>query len=293
MWLLIPAWDTCFWQKSPHISITLQTAIRFALFRDPFQERFFHGNSNSMEFFSALIDVLVKWSLWNFAHGMTAMLSWHVQDFFLWYDTLHWSYTKAILFYKIWITMEKSLVKLASGAKLSAVIILSCLFQTLPWHHNERDGVSNHQCLGCLHNCLFRHRSIKTSKLHITGLCQGNPLVTSGYPSQRASNPWKCFRLMTSSWLTRLFDSTTRTTSGWSCVPFGPLNRLKMEYCMASYDAPSAPTPSFISCHALEPLVLWSSASYDVALCLLWPYKDSFNKPLMGSQSRSHENVCC
>ena len=42
--------------------------------------------------------------------------------------------------------------------------------------------------LDCLLNCLFRHRSKKTSKLCVTGLCEGNPPVTSGFPSQRDSN---------------------------------------------------------------------------------------------------------
>ena len=59
---------------------------------------------------------------------------------------------------------------------------------TLQWHHNEHDGVSNHRCLNCLLNCLFRHRSKKTSKLYVTGLCEGDPPVTGGFPSQRASN---------------------------------------------------------------------------------------------------------
>ena len=35
--------------------------------------------------------------------------------------------------------------------------------------------------------CL-RRRSKKTSKLRVTGLCEENPLVTGGFPSQRASN---------------------------------------------------------------------------------------------------------
>ena len=33
-----------------------------------------------------------------------------------------------------------------------------------------------------------RHRSKKPSKLHITGLCEGYPLVTGEFPAQRASN---------------------------------------------------------------------------------------------------------
>ena len=54
--------------------------------------------------------------------------------------------------------------------------------------HNEHDGVSNHQHHDCLLNPLFRHRSKKTSKLCITGLCKGNPPVTNEFPTQRASN---------------------------------------------------------------------------------------------------------
>ena len=58
----------------------------------------------------------------------------------------------------------------------------------LPWRHNERDGVWNHRRLGCLFNYLFRRRSKKTSKFCVTGICEGNPPVTDGFPSQRASN---------------------------------------------------------------------------------------------------------
>ena len=45
---------------------------------------------------------------------------------------------------------------------------------SLHWRHNDHDGVSNHQPHGCLLNHLFRRRSKKTSKLHVTGLCVGN-----------------------------------------------------------------------------------------------------------------------
>ena len=48
-----------------------------------------------------------------------------------------------------------------------------CVF-SLQWCHNDNDGVSNHQPHGCLLNRLFRRRSKKTSKLHVTGLCVGN-----------------------------------------------------------------------------------------------------------------------
>ena len=59
-------------------------------------------------------------------------------------------------------------------------------------HYNDendgRDGVSNHQPHDCLLNRLFRHRSKKTSKLRVIGLCEGNSPVTGEFPAQRASN---------------------------------------------------------------------------------------------------------
>ena len=54
--------------------------------------------------------------------------------------------------------------------------------------HNERDGVSNHQPHNYLLNGLFRVRSKKTSKPRVTGICDGNSLVTNVFPTQRASN---------------------------------------------------------------------------------------------------------
>ena len=53
---------------------------------------------------------------------------------------------------------------------------------TLHWRHNDHDGVSNHQPHGCLLNRLFRHRSKKTSKLRVTGLCVGNSPGPVNYP---------------------------------------------------------------------------------------------------------------
>ena len=60
--------------------------------------------------------------------------------------------------------------------------------RTLQGGHNERDGISNHQRLDCLLNRLFRHRSKKTSKLSVTGLCEENSPVTSEFPAQRIIN---------------------------------------------------------------------------------------------------------
>ena len=58
----------------------------------------------------------------------------------------------------------------------------------LQWRHYEHEDVSNHRRLDCLLNRLFRRRSKRTTKLRVTGLCEGNLPVTDGFPSQRASN---------------------------------------------------------------------------------------------------------
>ena len=67
----------------------------------------------------------------------------------------------------------------------SCLSIVSILIQ---WHHNERNGISNHQHLNCSLNHLLRRRSKKTSKLRVTGLCEGKSLVTGEFPSQRVCN---------------------------------------------------------------------------------------------------------
>ena len=55
-------------------------------------------------------------------------------------------------------------------------------------HNEPNGGVWNHRLLDSLLNHLFRRKSEKTSKLRVTGLCEGNSLVTSEFPAQRASN---------------------------------------------------------------------------------------------------------
>ena len=59
---------------------------------------------------------------------------------------------------------------------------------TLQWRHNGFDGVSNRQPHDCLLNHLSRRRWKKTSKLRVTGLCEGNSSVAGEFPAQRASN---------------------------------------------------------------------------------------------------------
>ena len=76
---------------------------------------------------------------------------------------------------------------------------------SLQRHHNENDGVSNHQPHNCLLNRLFRRRSNKTSKLRVTGICVENSPVTDEFPAQRARNAEN----VSISW--RHFYATTRT----------------------------------------------------------------------------------
>ena len=59
---------------------------------------------------------------------------------------------------------------------------------TLQWRHNERDGVSNHQPHDRLLKRLFRRGSKKTSKLRVTGLCEGNSSVAGEFPAQRVGD---------------------------------------------------------------------------------------------------------
>ena len=67
-----------------------------------------------------------------------------------------------------------------------------CIFKVsslpLQWCHNARDGVWNIRRFDCLLNRWFGRRSTKISNLRAAGLCKGNPSVTGGFLSQRASD---------------------------------------------------------------------------------------------------------
>ena len=89
----------------------------------------------------------------------------------------------------------------------------------LQWRHNERDQVSNHQPHDCLFNRLFTHRSTKTSKLWVTGLCEGNSPLTGEFPAQRASNAENVsINLMTSSWNCLSVDLLPKKTVCYSTI---------------------------------------------------------------------------
>ena len=59
---------------------------------------------------------------------------------------------------------------------------------SLQWRYNERDGVSNHPLHDFLFSRWLRRRSKKSSKLRLTGLCEGISPVTCEFPAQRVSD---------------------------------------------------------------------------------------------------------
>ena len=91
-----------------------------------------------------------------------------------------------------WLSARLQYLQCYSSGALSRLPVaftrLQNVHNPLQWRHNERDGVSNQQPHDCLLNRLFRRRSKKTSKLRVTGLCEGNSPVTCEFPAQRASN---------------------------------------------------------------------------------------------------------
>ena len=78
--------------------------------------------------------------------------------------------------------------KKQQGKSFNSLPLLPYTHYTLQWRYSKRDGVSNHQPHHCSLNRLYRRRSTKISKLHVTGLCEGNSPITGEFSAQRASN---------------------------------------------------------------------------------------------------------
>ena len=57
---------------------------------------------------------------------------------------------------------------------------------TVTWH--EHHIISNHGQVGCLFNSLFRLTQIHHQRSTLPVVCEGNPPMTSRFPSQRASD---------------------------------------------------------------------------------------------------------
>ena len=77
----------------------------------------------------------------------------------------------------------------------------------LHWRHNDHGGVSSHQPHSCLLDRLFRRRSKKTSRFHVTGLCAGNspgpvnsphkgPVTRKMVPFDDVIMSWLCLYLI-------------------------------------------------------------------------------------------------
>ena len=99
----------------------------------------------------------------------------------------------------------------------NGLIVNKIMSNALQWRHNDSNGVANHWSLDCLLNRLSKRRSKKTSRLRVTRLCEGNPPVTGGLPSQRASNSeyvsiwWRHGIIM------RYYIHLNRQITQWQC----------------------------------------------------------------------------
>ena len=82
----------------------------------------------------------------------------------------------------IWMALEWDISHICHSSEVPIV------HSPLHWRHNGRDCISNHQPNDCLLNRLFRRRSKKTSKLCVTGLCEGNSPGTGEFLAQMTSN---------------------------------------------------------------------------------------------------------
>ena len=87
------------------------------------------------KFHFAPIQILIKWSLQYLAHGTTAGLSWHVPNFFCDMVISNWIRAKWN-FHRIWIVMEKSLVKWAPVQNVGchSHAIMDYIHSTNKWH---------------------------------------------------------------------------------------------------------------------------------------------------------------
>ena len=109
-------------------------------------------------------------------------------EYVLWRHTMHdWVMN---IHYKTWIAQGRFINIILTPSKQWGVCD-NIGNHASQWRRNKSHGLSNHRHLDCLANRLFRPISMKTSKLPVTGLCEGNP-VAGWFPSQRASYATLC-----------------------------------------------------------------------------------------------------
>ena len=127
------------------------------------------------------------------------------------YWLYHWLEPPNLGLNKSWL-----FIKFCSRCIAGNISVCGKLYSPMQRRHNERDGVSNNRRHDCLFNRVFRPRSKKTSKLCVTGLCEGKSPVTGEFHAQRASNAEFFFHLMTSScsgsrWPIRIIQCWAKT----------------------------------------------------------------------------------
>ena len=79
-------------------------------------------------------------------------------------------------------------IKIRFRQLLQKYILTKEISWALKWRHNKRDDFSNHRRLDVWVYRMMRRISKKTSKLRVTGLCEGNAPDTGECPSRRASH---------------------------------------------------------------------------------------------------------
>ena len=111
-------------------------------------------------------------------------LAWYRQWFGTGYATNHWYRADSRLAPSQWETsLQSNAVSHWLGANLESALLVYLIPCSSKWRHNGRDSVSNHQPHDCFLDRLFRHRSKKTSKLRVTGLCAGNSQEAGEFPA--------------------------------------------------------------------------------------------------------------
>ena len=106
---------------------------------------------------------------------------------------------------------------------LSSGSIFPFIMYALQWRHNGCDGVSYHQPHDYLLNRFIRHRCRRTSKLCVTGFCEGNSAVTGEFPTQRYNIAEKVSIWWRNRGLITQFGASVDHLIHW---PLGNLNKI-------------------------------------------------------------------
>ena len=120
------------------------------------------------------VDLGQHWLRWWLVAWWHQAITWTSVDY--WSVRPHGIHLRAI---------SQEMLKIAIRAVSLKITNWRLHHQSLRWRHNGCDSVSNHQPRDSLLSRLFRHRSKKTWKLRVTGLCVGNSPGTVNSPHKR------------------------------------------------------------------------------------------------------------